>query len=100
MKIVEIWTCQKVCNEKICSTVYGHDVAGYVFIKTGGVFFLKLQGKRGMFFYWAESKRDTGGVFQLLETQLASTKTRSVSLLITYTIKMIRANPKKWICLY
>jgi hypothetical protein len=61
-----------VCNEKICSTVYGHDVAGYVFIKTSGIFFLKLRGKRGMFFYWAGSKRDTGGVFQLLETQLAS----------------------------
>jgi hypothetical protein len=26
---------------------------GMVFIKTGGVLFLKLRGKRGMFFYWA-----------------------------------------------
>ena len=84
MKIVEIWTCQTVCNEKICSTVYGHDVAGYVFIKTGGIFFLKLRGKRGMFFYWAGSKRDTGRVFQLLETQLAKTTTRSQFVLITY----------------
>jgi len=27
-----------------------------------------LQGKRGMFFYWAGYRRDTGGVSQLLET--------------------------------
>ena len=26
---------------------------GMFFIKTGGILFLKLRGKRGMFFYWA-----------------------------------------------
>jgi hypothetical protein len=41
---------------------------GMFFIKTGGILFLKLRGKRGMFFYWAGFLRDTGGVFQLLET--------------------------------
>ena len=41
---------------------------GMFFIKTGGIVFLKLRGKRGMFFYWAGFRRDTGGVFQLLET--------------------------------
>jgi hypothetical protein len=41
---------------------------GIFFIKTGGILFLKLQGKRGMFFYWAGYRRDTGGVSQLLET--------------------------------
>ena len=41
---------------------------GMFFIKTGGILFLKLQGKRGMFFYWAGYRRDTGGVSQLLET--------------------------------
>jgi len=41
---------------------------GMFFIKTGGILFLKLQGKRGMFFYWAGYRRDTGGVSQVLET--------------------------------
>jgi hypothetical protein len=41
---------------------------GMFFIKTGGILFLKLRGKRGMFFYWAGFWRDTGGVSQLLET--------------------------------
>ena len=41
---------------------------GTFFIKTDGILFLKLQGKRGMFFYWAGYRRDTGGVSQLLET--------------------------------
>jgi hypothetical protein len=44
---------------------------GMFFIKTGGILFLKLRGKRGMFFYLAGFWRDTGGVFQLLRTQLA-----------------------------
>jgi hypothetical protein len=41
---------------------------GMFFIKTGGILFLKLRGKRGMFFYWAGFWRDIGGVFQLLGT--------------------------------
>jgi hypothetical protein len=41
---------------------------GMFFIKTGGILFLKLRGKRGMFFYWAGFRRDIGGVSQLLET--------------------------------
>ena len=45
---------------------------GKFFIKTGGVLFLRLRGKRGMFFLRAGFKRDTGWVSQLLETQLAS----------------------------
>ena len=44
---------------------------GMFFIKTGGILFLKLRGKRGMFFYWAGFRRDTGWVSQLMETQLA-----------------------------
>jgi len=41
------------------------------FTKTGGILFLKLRGKRGMFFYWAGFRRDIGWVSQLMETQLA-----------------------------
>ena len=41
---------------------------GMFFIKTGGILFLKLRGKRGMFFLGAGFKRDIGGVSQLLET--------------------------------
>ena len=41
---------------------------GMFFIKTGGILFLKLRGKRGMFFIGRGFWRDTGGVFQLLET--------------------------------
>ncbi len=38
------------------------------FAQRGGVSFYNLQGKRGIFLNGAGSKRDTGGVFQLLET--------------------------------
>ncbi len=41
---------------------------GMFFIKTGGILFLKMRGKRGMFFYWAGFRLDIGGVFQLLGT--------------------------------
>ena len=41
---------------------------GMFFIKTGGILFLKLRGKRGMFFNLAGFRRDIGGVSQLLET--------------------------------
>ncbi len=44
---------------------------GMFFIKTGGVLFLRLRGKRGMFFLRAGFTRDIGWVFQLLETYLA-----------------------------
>ena len=44
---------------------------GMFFIKIGGILYLKLRGKRGMFFNGAGFKRDTGWVSQLLETQLA-----------------------------
>jgi hypothetical protein len=44
---------------------------GMFFIKTGGILFLKLRGKRGIFFYLAGFRQDIGGVSHLMETQLA-----------------------------
>ena len=44
---------------------------GMFFIKTGGILFFKLRGKRGMFFNGAGFRRDIGWVSQLMETQLA-----------------------------
>jgi len=41
---------------------------GMFFIKTGGILFLKLRGKRGIFFYLAGFRLDIGWVSQLLET--------------------------------
>jgi len=65
VKIVEIWTCQAVCNEKIGSTVYGHGVAGYVFNQnwrgTREVVGVEIIIRAGY-------GLDTGRVFQLLGT--------------------------------
>ncbi len=65
MKIVAIWTCQTVCNEKICSTVYGHGVAGYVFYQN-------WRGTREVVgvevIFRAGYGRDSGGVSELLRT--------------------------------
>ncbi len=65
MKIVEVWTFQTVCNTKLISALFiDTEWRGMFFIKTGGV----LAGSAGYFLKWAGYRRDTGGVFQLLET--------------------------------
>ena len=64
-KIVERWTSQRVWGEKICSTICG----GVCFLlKPAGYFFLNCGVSEVCFFYWAGFWRDTGWVFQLLET--------------------------------
>ena len=70
MKIFEVMEISEQCGvKKFAALDRGPGVAGYVFYKNRrGTFFLKLRGKRGMFFYWAGFWRDTGGVFQLLRT--------------------------------
>jgi hypothetical protein len=58
-------------KKKIAALEMGMMWRGMFFTKSGGILFLKLRGKRGMFFYWAGFGRDTGGISQLLRTQLA-----------------------------
>ena len=65
MKIVEVWTFQTVWNTKKSSAPFAaSERRGMVFLKTGGV----LAGLAGYFLKWAGYGRDTGGVFQVLET--------------------------------
>jgi len=65
VKIVEVWTFQTVWNTKNIPTLcMVSEWRGMVFIQTGGV----LVGSAGYFLKWAGYRRDTGGVFQLLET--------------------------------
>ena len=59
MKIVEIGPFQTLCIEKICSTAYGHDVAGYGFYQsTAGYLFITCRVS-GVFF---NSGRDLSGI--------------------------------------
>jgi hypothetical protein len=70
LKIVEIWRFQTEWNtKKVPAAFASPEWRGMVFIETGGV----LAGSAGYYFKTGRVWRDTGGVFQLLETQLAIT---------------------------
>jgi len=65
VKIVETWTCLTECNvKKIPYCIWARNGGVYFLLKQGGIFFLKLRGKRGIFFIG----RGIGGLFQLSGT--------------------------------
>jgi hypothetical protein len=51
VKIVELWAYQRVWDKKIAALDTGLVWRGMFFIKTGGILFLKMRGKRRYIFF-------------------------------------------------